>query len=261
MKVAIIGAGASGLMCAGFIKKAGHEVHVFDGNEKVGKKLYITGKGRCNFTNASVGDDFSENVVRGEKFLRSALSNWNSFDTIDFFENLGVKTKIERGNRAFPQSDKASDITKALLKHCEGVNFHCNEKVFTAQKDGEVFKLKTEKGWANAGVVNSFSFGDIDVTLTGDSGDTKYYDSGSNLRIYIKKNGGTGSVAFSAKAGYKIVSVKITYVWNKSTGTFTLKNNEVGAVDAASVSYAIGNPGGENEQLRITAFEIVYVAA
>ena len=124
-----------------------------------------------------------------------------------------------------------------------------------------VAELKTEKGWANAGVVNSFSFGDIDVTLTGDSGDTKYYDSGSNLRIYIKKNGGTGSVAFSAKAGYKIVSIKITYVWNKSTGTFTLKNNEVGAVDAASVSYAIGNPGGENEQLRITAFEIVYVAA
>ena len=145
MKVAIIGAGASGLMCAGFLNKAGHEVLVFDGNEKAGKKLYITGKGRCNFTNASFGDDFSENIVRGEKFLKSALSNWNSFDTIEFFESLGVKTKIERGNRAFPASDKASDITKALLRHCEGVTFHYNEKIISVNKDEEKFKLKTEK--------------------------------------------------------------------------------------------------------------------
>ena len=145
MKVAIVGAGASGLMCAGFLVKSGHEVHIFDGNEKAGKKIYITGKGRCNFTNATFGEDFAENIVRGEKFLRSALSNWNSFDTINFFEELGVKTKVERGNRAFPESDKASDITKALLKHCEGVKFHYNEKVISTSFTDK-FLVETSKG-------------------------------------------------------------------------------------------------------------------
>ena len=146
MLVAVVGCGASGLMCAGFLRKAGHKVHVFDGNEKAGKKIYITGKGRCNFTNASYGEDFAENIVRGEKFLRSALANWNSYDTMDFFESLGCKTKVERGNRAFPESDKASDITKALLKHCEGVNFHYNEKVISIKKKEEQYLVESSKG-------------------------------------------------------------------------------------------------------------------
>lgn len=145
MKVCIIGAGASGLMCAGFIAQKNHDVVIFDGNEKSGKKIYITGKGRCNFTNATIGEDFSSNIVNGEKFLYSALSKWNSFDTISFFEDLGMPSKIERGNRAFPESDKASDVTKTLLKHCEKVKINLNEKVIVIDKK-EHFIVKTEKG-------------------------------------------------------------------------------------------------------------------
>ena len=123
-----------------------------------------------------------------------------------------------------------------------------------------VAELKADNSWTNGGVVNSLTLGKVDVTLTGDSGDTKYYDSGSNLRIYLKAQG-SGSVAFAAKSGFTIVSIKITYVWNKSTGTFPLASDAVDTVNAASKSYAIGNPVDSTEQLRITAFEIVYKAA
>ena len=88
MKVAVIGAGASGLLCAGFLAKKGYKVYVFESNEKAGKKLYITGKGRCNFTNTSTEDEFSKNIVRGQKFLFSALSRFNSQDVISFFEEI-----------------------------------------------------------------------------------------------------------------------------------------------------------------------------
>ena len=123
-----------------------------------------------------------------------------------------------------------------------------------------VAELKADNGWENAGVVNSFTLGQVDITMTGDNGDTKYYDSGNNLRIYILANGGAGSVAFAAKDGYTIVSVKITYVWNKNIGTFPLASDEVGAVNATSKTYDITNSGANNEQMRITAFEIVYDA-
>ena len=145
MRVAIIGAGASGLLCAGFISSFGHEVTVFDGNEKAGKKIYITGKGRCNFTNVCDNETFMSNIIRGKKFMFSALNNFTPYDTLEFFQNLGMEYVIERGNRAFPKSNKASDITKALLKNCFNVSFHYNEKVVFVQEDGVGFKVKTEK--------------------------------------------------------------------------------------------------------------------
>ena len=136
MKVAIIGAGASGLMLGGLLVKKGFDVTIFDHNEKAGKKLFITGKGRCNITNLCDETEFLKNVVRGGKFLTSALYSFNSYDTVEFFNNLHLKTKVERGNRVFPESDKSSDVIKALLKHCEGVNFLYNQNV-TDVKVGE----------------------------------------------------------------------------------------------------------------------------
>lgn len=129
MKVAIIGAGASGLMLGGLLAKKGYKVTIFDHNEKAGKKLFITGKGRCNITNLCDETEFLKNVVRGGKFLTSAIYAFNSFDTVSFFNNYGLKTKVERGNRVFPESDKSSDVIKALLKHCEGVSFLYNQNV------------------------------------------------------------------------------------------------------------------------------------
>ena len=141
MKVAIIGAGASGLMLGGLLTQKGYDVTIFDGNEKAGKKLYITGKGRCNITNLCDTDEFLKNVVRGEKFFRSAIYSFSPQDTVDFFENLGLITKVERGNRVFPESDKSSDVIKALLKHCKDVKFMYNSKVEKIVKTEKGFKI------------------------------------------------------------------------------------------------------------------------
>lgn len=129
--VCIVGGGAAGLMAAYAAAKNGHKVVLFEKNEKLGKKIYITGKGRCNFTNDVSPDEFLQNVVRGERFLRGAIYSFSSQKTIDFFENNGLSVKIERGNRAFPSSDHASDVTKTLEKACRsvGVDIHLNEKV------------------------------------------------------------------------------------------------------------------------------------
>lgn len=129
--VCVIGGGAAGLMAAYAAGENGHKVILIEKNEKLGKKIYITGKGRCNFTNDSSPDDFLQNVVRGKKFLTGAIYAFPPQKVIDFFENHGLSVKIERGNRAFPVSDRASDVTKTLEKACKsvGVSIKLNEKV------------------------------------------------------------------------------------------------------------------------------------
>lgn len=131
MRVCVIGGGASGMMCAIMIARKGHIVDLYEKNEKLGKKLYITGKGRCNVTNIAVGDDFLKNVVRGKKFVMGAITRFNSKDTMNFFEDVGVPLKVERGNRVFPVSDKSSDIIKGLEKAMRwaGVRVFLNTEV------------------------------------------------------------------------------------------------------------------------------------
>lgn len=131
MKVCVIGGGAGGMMSALLIARKHHEVILLEKNEKLGKKIYITGKGRCNVTNAVTGNEFLSNVVRNPKFIMSSEVRFNSQDTIALFEELGVPLKVERGNRVFPQSDKASDITKALESGMKraGVQIKLNTKV------------------------------------------------------------------------------------------------------------------------------------
>ncbi len=130
-KVFVIGGGAAGCMAAYGAAMCGHAVTLIEKNEKLGKKIYITGKGRCNFTNACDVEDFFKNVVSNPKFLYSALYTLSPDAMIDFIESHGTPTKVERGNRAFPLSDHASDITKALslaLKEV-GVEIRFNTKV------------------------------------------------------------------------------------------------------------------------------------
>ncbi len=144
-KVAVIGAGASGLMVAGLLSNKGYNGTVFEKNEKPGKKLYITGKGRCNLTNLCAPDEFLNSVVRGDKFLRSAIYSFTSQDCIDFFENLGMETKLERGNRVFPASDKSSDVIKALYEeHCKYVDFKFGIEVVSIYKNNGIFVLVTK---------------------------------------------------------------------------------------------------------------------
>lgn len=170
MKVCIIGGGASGMMCASMIARKGYDVTLFEKNEKLGKKIYITGKGRCNVTNATVGDEFIKNVVNGKKFVMSAITRYNSNDTMKFFDDVGVPLKIERGNRVFPVSDKSSDIIKGLERamHWAGVNVCLNS---------EVQKIVVEENQVK-GVVVSGKEIDFDAVVVA-TGGVSYPSTGS----------------------------------------------------------------------------------
>ena len=123
-KVLVIGGGAAGIMAAYAAGMCGHEVTLLEQNEKLGKKIYITGKGRCNFTNASPLEDIMQAVVSNPKFLYSAFYTFSNDAVMDFFENQGMPYKIERGNRAFPVSDHASDVIRALERAMKEQNVH-----------------------------------------------------------------------------------------------------------------------------------------
>ena len=111
----VVGGGPAGLFAAYNAAIGGNRVLLLEKNDRCGKKLDITGKGRCNVTNACNNEEFLNNVIANPRFMMSALSRFNTEDTVAFFESLGVKTKVERGNRVFPESDNAHDITKALV--------------------------------------------------------------------------------------------------------------------------------------------------
>lgn len=130
--VIVIGGGASGLVAAYAAAMNGNRVLLIEKNEKLGKKIYITGKGRCNLTNDVPPAAFLEHVVRNKKFLTGAVYSFTPQDVKALIEANGVKVKTERGNRVFPVSDRASDVTKALARACDrvGVDVHLNEKVF-----------------------------------------------------------------------------------------------------------------------------------
>lgn len=115
-KVVVIGGGAAGSYAAITAAKNGHDVTLVEKNEKIGKKIYITGKGRCNLTNASDMEVLFSNVMSNRKFLYSAFYACDNSSVIDFFETNGMATKIERGNRVFPVSDHSSDVISTLTK-------------------------------------------------------------------------------------------------------------------------------------------------
>jgi predicted flavoprotein YhiN len=118
--VIVIGGGAAGLMAAGTAAKRGRKTLLIEKNPVLGKKLLITGKGRCNLTNYCDVPELIENILRNGKFLINAFYKFSSYDTISFFSDLGLETKIERGNRVFPVSDKAKDVVERMIKYTIG---------------------------------------------------------------------------------------------------------------------------------------------
>lgn len=122
MKVLVIGAGAAGMMAAISAAYEGNEVIVYEHNEKPGKKIYITGKGRCNITNACETEELFPKIMSNSKFMYSAIYNFTNQDAIDMFNRLGCPTKVERGDRVFPVSDKSSDVISALQKEMKKNN-------------------------------------------------------------------------------------------------------------------------------------------
>ncbi len=117
-RVCVIGGGPAGMMAAGTAALYGADVTIFEGTDRLGKKLAITGKGRCNVTNRCTTQEFLENVITNPRFMYTALAEFDTDDTINFFESLGVELKTERGKRVFPVSDKAKDIVDAMRKYC-----------------------------------------------------------------------------------------------------------------------------------------------
>ena len=169
LKTAIIGAGAAGMMCAGALRSAGIDVTVFEKNEKPGRKLAITGKGRCNLTNNCEVQDFLSNVVTNPKFMQGSVYSFSPSDTIELFETLGVPLKTERGNRVFPCSDNAYDIVDALKRYMGKRAKQETVKEITFS-DNKVDKLITDKGEYHFDNV-VVATGGASYPLTGSTGD------------------------------------------------------------------------------------------
>lgn len=173
-KVLIVGGGAAGMMAAIAAAGNGHEVHVYEKNEKLGKKLFITGKGRCNLTNACDMDTLFASIVSNPKFLYSAFYGFTNEQTMAFFENLGLRIKVERGNRVFPVSDHSSDVIRVLEKEMErlGVQVHLHSEVKEVLTTENVFSgILLGNGKKTQGDACVIATGGLSYPSTGSTGD------------------------------------------------------------------------------------------
>ncbi len=171
-QVAVIGGGAAGMMAAIFAARCGDAVTVFEKNAKIGRKLYITGKGRCNLTNNCDSKTVIENVPTNGRFLYSALHRFSPADTMRFFEDNGLPLKTERGHRVFPVSDKAGDVVDTLLRVAkrEGVRLVFRPAENLWLRDGAVVGIQTATGALPFDKV-ILACGGCSYPLTGSTGD------------------------------------------------------------------------------------------
>lgn len=141
-KVLVIGGGAAGMFAAIFAARNGNEVCLLEKNEKLGKKIFITGKGRCNITNACDIDTLFGSVISNSKFLYSSFYGYTNEDVMEFFEEMGLKIKTERGERVFPESDHSSDVIGTLIKELQrlGVEICLRTEVKRILKDDRGFR-------------------------------------------------------------------------------------------------------------------------
>ena len=173
--VLVIGGGAAGMMAAIAAARCGRRVEVFEKNEKLGKKIYITGKGRCNLTNDCDMDTLFESVCSNRKFLYSAFYGFSNMDTMDFFQKCGLKIKTERGNRVFPVSDHSSDVIAVLADELKrqkvGVHLNTQVKEILFENKNAVRGIRLSDGkeiLADAVIVAT---GGLSYPTTGSTGD------------------------------------------------------------------------------------------
>ena len=171
-KIVVIGGGAAGMMAALSAAEQGAQVTLLEPNERLGKKLNITGKGRCNVTNNTDIEGLLANIPCNGKFLYSAFNRFNSADTMNFFEKLGVQLKTERGNRVFPVSDSAFDISAALERRLKALKVQVLRDRASALKieDGAVCGVVGERGRYSAQAV-VLATGGVSYPATGSTGD------------------------------------------------------------------------------------------
>lgn len=173
-KILVIGGGAAGMFAAITAAENGQEVHVFEKNEKLGKKLFITGKGRCNLTNACDMETLFSSVVSNSKFLYSSFYGCTNEDVISFFENHGMPTKVERGERVFPVSDHSSDVIRCLEQEMkrQGVHIHLQTAVRKLEeRNGRFSRLILADGTAVEGDACIVATGGLSYPSTGSTGD------------------------------------------------------------------------------------------
>ncbi|WP_288221266.1 NAD(P)/FAD-dependent oxidoreductase [uncultured Clostridium sp.] len=215
-KVVVIGAGPAGMMAAITAAKKECKVTLLESNEKVGKKLFITGKGRCNVTNSKDISEFFDYIPGNPHFLYSALYSYTNEDTINFFESQGIKLKSERGGRVFPASDKSSDIIKGLQKELikNNVEIKLNSKVTNLRfTRGIIEGIEVNNSYWIKGDHFIIATGGVSYPLTGSTGD---------------------GIKFSKALGHNIINLKPSLVpieisspWIKDLTGLNLKNIEV----------------------------------
>ena len=171
-RIAVVGGGAAGLMAAIAAAEGGGQVTLLEPNDRLGKKLNITGKGRCNVTNNCSREELLQNIPRNGRFLYGAFARFDSRDAMAFFEKLGVPLKTERGNRVFPQSDCAFDVSRALRRRCErlGVKWVRDRAVSVDTAGGRVCGVTGQQGTYPAEAV-ILATGGVSYPGTGSTGD------------------------------------------------------------------------------------------
>lgn len=219
MTVVVIGAGAAGLIAAGKASENADRVILIEKNEFVGKKLRITGKGRCNLTNNADIEDFIKQYPRNAKFLYSALYNFTNYDIIQLVEKYGVKTKVERGGRVFPVSDKAADVVKALRKYAlsHGAELMQNEVKSLIIENGAVKGVKTRKGEIKADKV---------IVCTGGKSYPKTGSTGDGYKFAF----GAGHTVIEPKAS--LIPLITEEKWVKDLMGLSLRNIRIAAYNA-----------------------------
>ena len=173
-RILIVGAGAAGLMAAIHAARQGAGVTLLDHNEKAGKKIYITGKGRCNCTNDCALEDFLPEVARNARFLYSALSAFSPRDLMSLLEENGCPVTVQRGRRVYPASEKASDVTRALTRLCDrlGVRILLNRQVDSVlTRDGRVRGVRLASGETLEADAVILATGGMSYPATGSTGD------------------------------------------------------------------------------------------
>lgn len=222
-KIGIVGAGPAGMMSAIYALQNGAEVTLFEKNDRVGKKLAITGKGRCNVTNDCDNQEFLKNVISNPKFLYASINYFSTQDTKAFFENAGVELKTERGRRVFPVSDKAMDIVMALKKTVLEYGARLvNERVIgLSVENGEIKGLKTEKSSYEFDAV-ILATGGASYPQTGSDGDG--YKFAKKLGIEVTPLIPSLVPLEACESLYEIMGVSLKNV------TLKIRNNDTGKV-------------------------------
>ena len=212
-KIIVVGGGASGMLAALYAARSGAQATLLERNEKLGKKLYITGKGRCNVTNASDMEQYQRNIFRNPRFLYAAFAQLDNVGLMELLEELGVRLKTERGNRVFPVSDKSSDIISALRRGLEGegVEIRLNTRVSRLLiEDGRCVGTELADGgrlYADAVILAT---GGLSYPSTGSTGD------GHEM---ARDAGHTATATMPA-----LVSIDTVESWPGTLAGLTLKN-------------------------------------